>query len=55
MPATLISSIKAIIIIIIISLGTCIVTAQTFPYLFELPLNQKEEYHGCQDQGEFQP
>lgn len=51
MPATLISSIKAIIIII--SLGTCIVTAQT--YLFELPLNQKEEYHECQDQGEFQP
>lgn len=53
MPATLISSIKAIIIIIIISLGTCVVTSQT--YLFELPLNQKEGYHGCQDQGEFQP
>lgn len=42
-------------IIIIISSGTCIVTAQTVPYLFELPLNWKEEYYGCQDQGEFQP
>lgn len=42
-------------IIIIISSGTCIVTAQTVPFLLKLPLNWKEEYYGCQDQGEFQP
>lgn len=39
--------------IIIISSEARIVTAQTVPYLFELPLNWNEEYYRCQDQENF--